>query len=227
MTIAAIHQPQYLPYLGFFHKVLNADVFVVLDNVEYHRRGLQNRNRIKASSGVHWLTVPVLQREGQLISQVMINPFVQWRRQHWAALQCNYGRAPFFDHYGPSFKALLDLTATSSLCNLNLVFLRWAMDALGITTPIVTLSMLGTEGKRSELLLNLCKAVGADTYLSGPGGRRYMDLEVFSEGGVAVLWQEFKSPVYTQLWPEHGFIPDLSFLDALFLHGPNVRDWLI
>lgn len=224
--LAAIHQPQYLPYLGFFHKVHNADVLVALDTVEYHRRGIQNRNQIKASQGVQWLTVPVLQQSKQVIRDVRINPTVHWKAEHANAVQLNYGRARYFGEHGAAFREKLQQCDGARLCELNMHLIRWMMDGFGISTPIVFASDLGCDGRSSELLVNLCRAVAADRYLSGPGGRRYMDLEVFRAAGIEVVWQEFESPVYEQLWPKQGFLPDLAALDALLCWGPGVEEWL-
>jgi hypothetical protein len=226
-TVAAIHQPQYLPYLGFFHKVRQADVLIVLDTVEYHRRGIQNRNKIKTSQGVRWLTVPVLQRTGQLVWEVETNPSVDWRSQHWNALYLNYGRALHFKEYGEALREVLLAATSTNLSRINVAVLTWLLQTLGIDTPMILASDLAVaDGQPSQRLANLCQAVGAQSYLSGPGGRRYMDLEVFDRAGVEVLWQQFETPVYEQLWPKFGFIADLSIVDALFCWGPGARDWL-
>ena len=227
MTCAAIHQPQYLPYLGFVHKVRHADVLVVLDTVEYHRRGIQNRNRIKTSQGVQWLTVPVLQRSGQLIREVQTNPSVDWRSEHWTALQRNYARARHFDDYAAALQEVLSTAPGTALGEINVTLLRWLLQTLEIDTPMVMASDLPAAcGRSSERLVSLCEAVGAERYLSGPGGRRYMDLEVFERAGVEVVWQDFVAPEYEQLWPKLGFVPDLSIVDALLCWGPGARDWL-
>ena len=225
MTTAAIHQPQYLPYPGFFHKVMNADVFVAMDDVEFHRRGLQHRNKIKGSDGWQWLTVPVIHRWGQLLSDVTMDSTSHWQRKHANAIRWNYGRAPFFDDYSPAYLEILSRPWTN-LLELNLALTERLMADLGITTSIVRSSSLHIESQRSQRLVDLCVAVGADTYLSGPGGRRYMELEPFDVAGVQVRWQEFESPRYQQLFPQAGFIPDLSILDALFCCGPGTRDLL-
>jgi hypothetical protein len=225
VTVAAIHQPQYLPYLGFFDKVAKSDLFVVLDDVQFHRRGLQHRNKIKAPKGWQWLTVPVLQRDGQLISEVRINPTEPWQRKHANAIRWNYGRAQHFDRYAQS---LIDLLSQpwDRLGELNMALMRWVMAEMGIERTIVRSSELAVDGQRSERLVNLCRAVGATTYLSGPGGRRYMDLDVFRTCGVDVKWQEFTVPTYAQVVPEVGFIADLSIVDVLLCCGPNAAAFL-
>jgi hypothetical protein len=107
-----------------------------------------------------------------------------------------------------------------------MVLIQWVMDVLEIKKPIVYSSTLAVEGYKSELLINLSKAVGADTYVSGSGGRDYMDLSMFDAANVKVVWQEFSPPSYSQLFPETGFFPNLSIIDVLFCCGPNTRQFL-
>lgn len=225
MNIAAIHQPQYLPYLGFFHKLLHCDVFVALDNVQFQKNGLQNRNKIKNAQGWQWLTVPVSHDFGQLINQVRPSPQIPWQRKHWNALCFNYSRAACFDTYGPVLEDLLSQD-WNSLCALNMALTRWVAKALGIETPIVYSSALAVEGDKTDLLVRICQALKADAYLSGPGGKRYMDLAAFEVAGIDVLWQQFTPPVYEQLFPDVGFIPNLSVVDALLNCGPETREFL-
>lgn len=226
MTTVAIHQPQYLPYLGFFHKLGHCDVFVALDNVQFQKNGVQNRNKIKTSQGWQWLTVPVMHDFGQPILGVAINPNVSWQRKHWNALASNYGRAPFFNEFSPSLRLLLE-QEWHNLCQLDMALTQWAMAVLKIETPIVYASQLGATGNQTELLIKICQAVGADCYLSGPGGRRYMDLEAFAAAGITVEWQAFNAPVYSQLFPQVGFVPDLSAVDAIFNCGAEARSFLV
>lgn len=225
MKIAAIHQPQYLPYLGFFHKLLHCDVFVALDNVQFQKNGLQNRNKIKNSQGWQWITVPVLHGYGQLINEVRINPQVSWQKKHWNALVSNYSRAPYFDKCAHQLKDLLT-REWSKLCDLNMTLTRWAADILGIKTPIVYASTLEVDGSKTDLLINICDAVEVDCYLSGPGGKRYMDLVAFESAGITVIWQEFTAPVYDQVFPDVGFVSNLSVVDALFNCGPETIEFL-
>ncbi|HEY9887297.1 MAG TPA: WbqC family protein [Candidatus Obscuribacterales bacterium] len=225
MTIAAIHQPQYLPYLGFFHKLSQADVFVVMDNVEFLRRGLQHRNKIKTVQGEQWLTVPVLHHQKQLISAVKINLEVPWARKHWGTICTNYAPAPYFDLYAESLKEIL-FQDWEYLQDLNLALLGWVMAILQIDIPLVRLSTLPVTGQKSDRLIQACQAVHADTYLSGVGGQNYMDLEEFRAANIQVIWQDFSPPTYPQLFPAVGFIPNLSILDVLFCCGPATREFL-
>jgi hypothetical protein len=225
MTTAVIHQPQYLPYLGFFHKLFQGDIFVVMDNVEFLRRGLQHRNKVKTNQGEQWLTVPVLHRQKQLINEVRINSDFPWSRKHWQTLKTNYSPAPYFDTYASDLQQIFN-QEWNSLCQLNMALIQWVMDVLEIKKPIVYASTLAVEGHKTELLINLSQAVGADTYLSGLGGRDYMDLALFDAARVQVVWQEFSPPCYPQLFPEAGFLPNLSIIDVLFCCGSETRHFL-
>jgi WbqC-like protein family len=225
MTSAVIHQPQYLPYLGFFHKVFQGDIFVAMDNVEFLRRGLQHRNKVKTHQGEQWLTVPVLHQQKQLINEVCINADFPWTRKHWQTLKTNYSRAPYFDTYAQELQHFFD-HEWGNLCQLNMALIQWVMDVLDIKKPIIYSSTLAVSGHKSELLINLSKAVGADAYVSGPGGREYMDLAEFDAANVKVIWQEFSPPSYPQLFPEAGFLANLSIIDVLFCCGPHTRLFL-
>lgn len=225
MRVVAIHQPQYLPYLGFFHKLLHCDVFVALDDVQFQKNGLQNRNKIKNAQGWQWLTVPVLHGFGQLINEVRPNPQIPWQQKHWNALRFNYSRASYFDTYGPALEDLLNQDR-NNLCEFNMALMRWVAEALGIETPIVYSSDLTVEGDKTDLLIEICQALKADCYLSGPGGKRYMNLAAFEAAGVDVLWQQFTPPVYEQLFPDVGFMPNLSVVDALLNCGPETLEFL-
>lgn len=225
MTIAIVHQPQYFPYLGFFHKLAQADIYVVMDSVEFMRRGMQHRNKIKTHQGEQWLTVPVFHQEKQLINQVQIDTELPWARKHWGALKTNYTPAPYFDLYAAELEPIL-FQDWQSLCELNLALLKWVMQVLDVQVSIVKLSDLKVEGRKSELLIQACKAVEADTYLSGSGGKQYMDLSLFEAENINVIWQEFTHPTYEQLFPELAFISNLSILDVLFCCGPETQKFL-
>lgn len=222
---AAIHQPQYLPYLGFFHKVAHCDVFVALDSVQFQERGVQHRNKIKTKDGWQWLTVPVIQNRGQLIQQVRLDGSQPWGTRHWKAIVSNYSRAPFFKMYEQELAQLL-VCEYASLVKADMCLMEWILRQLEIDVPIVYASTMNVPGAQTELLLNLTRAVGATTYLSGPGGKRYMDLDLFARAGIEVEFQEFQSPTYEQVFPQAGFVSDLSVIDALLCCGPRVKEFV-
>ena len=223
MKIVAIHQPQYLPYLGFFHKLAHCDVFVALDHVQFQKNGLQNRNRIKTGSkeGTQWITAPVRHRHGQAINEVQTDSSSPWQKKHWNALVSNYSHARCFRKYGDQLQRLL-FTEYQNLSQLNMELIGWCMEALEIRTPVLYSSQLGLDGQATSLLVNICRAVGADAYLSGPGGARYMEMSLFEQAELQVLWQDFDCTAYEQQFPEAGFVPNLFVIDALLNCGRDV-----
>jgi len=224
--IVCNHQPQFLPYLGFFHKVAHSDVLVLLDDVQFMDRHFQHRNTIKHQTGTQLLTVPVVKDRGQLIKDVQIAPVHNWRRKLWSSLQTSYGAAPFFKELSPGLRAIILEGNHTHLVALDLELLRWAMTVLGIDIPMRLSSELElpVSAGPNEHHIAICRAVGADTYLSGPGGKEYMDLAVYERAGIAVQFQDYRSSTYPQQFMQHGFIPNLAVVDALFNVGPEARE---
>ncbi|MFB0564869.1 MAG: WbqC family protein [Candidatus Aminicenantaceae bacterium] len=219
MKIVAIHQPNYLPWAGYFYKILKCDTFVFLDNVQYEKSSFINRNRIKTSQGAAWLTVDVItkNRFGQFINEVEINNRVSWAKKHWRSISQNYSKAPNFDAYRDFFENTYQRN-WEKLVDLNKYLIVAICEIIGIKdTTILDASELDVQGKGTELLINTSKAVNADVYLSGFGGAKYMEEDAFNNAGIKLKYYDFKHPVYTQLFGE--FIPNLSIIDLLFNEG--------
>lgn len=223
--VMSAHQPHLLPWLGYLHKVMEADVFVVVDHVQYERQNYQNRNRILTRSGPQWVIAPVHQvSRAELIVDKRINNQkdgrTTWGQKAFRTLECAYGKAAFFDRYAPGLEEILT-RPWIRLVDLDLALLRWHMEAFEIETPIVLSSSLKPQGSKSEMIISMCKAVGAQSYLSGNGGSRsYLDLELFEREGLQVVWQQFQHPVYPQLGSPSGFVAGLAAVDLLFNCGP-------
>ncbi|MBI3800473.1 MAG: WbqC family protein [Deltaproteobacteria bacterium] len=214
--IATIHQPQYLPWLGYFDKMDQADVFVLLDTVQFKKNEWQNRNRIKTAQGWQWITVPTLHRFPSLIREVQINAEVSWAHKHRQALCTHYGRAPYFQPHRDFFEATYS-QRWENLVDLNVHVIRYLTTALGIKTPLVLASTLPTSEEPTERLLTICRSLGATAYLSGRDGGKYMRTSRFAEEGIDLLFQDFTHPVYAQLYGE--FLPQLSAIDLLLNCG--------
>ncbi|MBI4309292.1 MAG: WbqC family protein [Candidatus Omnitrophica bacterium] len=222
MTIT-IHQPQYLPWLGYFDKVSAADVFVLLDNVQFKKNEWQNRNRIRTSQGWQWLTVPVLHDFGQKVNEVKINNKEPWRKNHLKALELNYCKAPYFDRYFQYFQDIL-AQEWEHLGDINVRFVRQTMELLGIKTKVVLACEYETAEHKTLRLVDLCKHFKMETYLSGEGGEKYLDLKQFEDNHIKVVTQKYQHPTHAQLWQNkngEGFISHLSVVDLLFNCGPE------
>lgn len=225
--IVSIHQPNFLPWLGYFYKLTQCDVFVLLDNVQYTKNSFINRNRIKTPRGADWLTVPVIikGRFGQLIRDVEINSSVDWRKKHLGTLEANYRKAKYFEPIFQGLETIYSVNDWINLCELNIMLLEWALSILGLKKNLVRASDLNLEGESTQLLIDIIKELGGDTYLSGFGGANYQEEELFEKAGITLTYYDFKHPVYPQLW--NDFIPNLSIIDLLFNCGSESLDVLL
>jgi hypothetical protein len=213
-------QPGYLPWLGFFDQVHRSDVFVFLDHVQFDRRGWRHRNRVKGEDGrAHWLTVPVRHRGApQRIVDVAIHRGTPWARKQVSTIRQCYRRAPYLDRYLPELEELI-AGPVESLAELDIALARLMCGWLGISASFARSSELGVPGRRTELLMGLCRHFGATHYLSGNAAKSYLDVELMRRNGIEVAWHDYRHPVYPQ---QHGaFVPYLSALDLLLNCGDD------
>jgi hypothetical protein len=225
--VIGILQPGYLPWLGFFEQMYKSDVFVIYDDVQYDKEGWRNRNRIKSSNGIQWLTVPVMFKlsEAPLITEVKIDNKGNWRKKHLASIRQNYAKAPFFKDYIGLFEEAY-AREWDYLIDLDLFFIRELARCLGMGDKVIhRSSILNPQGGKIERLINLCKHFGADTFYEGKSGQNYIDDTDFLTHGINVKYQDFQHPVYRQLYGE--FVPYLSVIDLLFNHGSEGLSILI
>ena len=213
-----ILQPSYLPWLGFFEQMSRSDKFVLLDDVQYTRRDWRNRNRIRVRENWIWLTVPVQQKSrfSQSLLETRIDNSVSWRRKHLETLRQHYCKAPFFEKYFPRCQQVYekDWTFLFDLCleTINLI-----KEEMGIETPLLRSSEMKPGGEKTERLVSICRELGATHYLSGESGSNYIAEEDFSSQGIALEYQNYEHPVYSQRYT--GFVPHLSAIDLLFNCG--------
>lgn len=224
--IVAAHQPHYLPWLGYLDKLAKADLFVVMDDLQYEAQNFQNRQRVKINSGATWLTVPLLHgSQADRICDKRIDNGATgkhaWTHRHWQTLETHYRRAPYFARYADEVRDIYTRTWTS-LLELDMRMLDLARTWLGIKVPIIRSSGLALQGQKTDRILDMCKKVGARAYLSGGGGSTgYLDVEQLGRNGVGVIWQHFEHPRYAQRYG--GFVSHLGFLDLVFNVGPQAH----
>jgi hypothetical protein len=230
--IVTVHQPHFLPWLGYLHRMAQADLFILLDHVQFERGNYQNRTMIRMNGEARWLTVPVVQRsqKERIVEKEIDNALADtprwWSPGHFQTIRQAYRQAPFAAEYIPALRRIFE-TRWPRLVELNAALLELLRDAFGIRTKLVRSSELGVAGAKSELILNLCRAVGADTLLAGLGGsRNYLDRAEFERQGVRIAYQAFEHPVYAQCG-DAPFIKGLSSLDMLLNCGPASRELLL
>ena len=228
--IVAIHQPHFIPWLGYLHRMSQVDLFVILDHVQFERRNYQNRSQIRLDGEARWLTVPVEQRsqKERILDKRVDNRDAErpWGRTHFATLRHAYREAGYFGSYAPTLRRILE-GQWERLVDLDAAMLAFLMDAFSIPTKIVRSSALDVAGAKSELILNLCRAVKADALLAGLGGSRgYLDPQEFARHGIEIRQHEFRHPLYRQCGPA-PFAAGLASVDLLFNAGPQSRAILL
>ena len=195
---------------------------IILDHVQFEKNSYINRNKIRTSNGWQWLSVPVKNPTNTPIDQVEINS-QYWRKKHLKSIEHNYSKSPFFDLYYPTLEKLYDeeyhllddfIDSTFIIASL------W----LRLMTPVIYSSELRPQHTKSELVLELCKMVDADEYLSGPQGRGYLNELSFKKAGIKITYHDYNHPIYKQMHP--GFVPNMCILDLLFNYGDESRRML-
>ncbi|MDR0372299.1 MAG: WbqC family protein [Nitrososphaerota archaeon] len=213
------HQPNYLPWLGFFDKMRRADMFIIEDNIQFERQGFTSRNRVMTTDGVRWLSVPIVHaRKPLLINEVKIanKSRPRWGHKHWETLKHSYCKTPYWNDFSGFFEETYQ-QKWDHLIDLNMHLIRGIMGFLNINKPLILSSSLGVEGKKTALIVAQCKQVGADIQLAGDGGKDYIDPSLFEREGIELVYQDFTQPIYPQT--TEGFVSNLSVVDYLFCAG--------
>lgn len=219
-----IHQPEHMPWLGFFHKIQSADIYVVLDNVQYRRRYFQNRNKVRTTEGWKWVIVPLKKENRDELFIKDAHIFMgtgEWRKRNLGIIQSAYKNGACFGDYWDDFQKAYT-SSSGKLIELNMNLLRFFFAALGLNPKIVYSSSLDIKAKKGDLIFEICRALKAKTYISGISGEDYLDLPRFKDNGIEVIIQEFHHPIYQQLY--EPFLPCMSIIDLLFNHGKKSMD---
>lgn len=225
-VILVAHQPEFLPYLGNISKATMGDVYFIVDSLQFVKEHWQSRNkiRVKGGQGYEWLIVPLkdVKKHILMTENVQIDGD-EWKKRHLRAIKFSYQRAPYFEEIFYEVSALYSNTHIL-LIDFLIDLIYYALRKFNVDIPVYRTSQLISqgyliEGKKSDLVINMCRVVNADIFVFGRDGRTYIDREVFYKNSIKFVFQEFEHPVYSQM---HGdFISHLSFLDLLFNYGPN------
>ncbi len=215
-----IHQPDFLPYLGFFHRLIKSDLLIFLDHVQLvtkTSRSWTHRDKIKTPRGEQWITISTLKAPlGTPINAVQISRDSDWKTRHLNLLRENYKNAPYFTELLPYLETLYEYKG-DSLSQFNELSIKMLLELFDITIETRLSSEMDPTEKSNALLVDLLKKSGADHYLSGVGAKDYFDPVPFDDAQIKVVWQDFTHPVYPQQFGE--FIPYLSSIDLLFNCG--------
>ncbi|MEK5184091.1 WbqC family protein [Solibacillus sp. FSL W7-1324] len=207
--IVSIHQSQYLPWAAYFKKIAFSDTFVILDNVQFQKNGVQNRNKIRNKNGEFWITLPVNNKLDEAINEkkVVSNKDIL---KNWKMIEQSYSKSPNWKQHKDALCEIYN-QSYENLNDINMKLIRYFLDVLNIRTEILQASELGVAEKKGNLVLALCKKLSATVYLSGHGALNYLDINCFEQENMKVTFIKSESPVYTQ--PIEPFIPNLSIID--------------
>ena len=220
-------QPTFLPWLGYFELMARADKFVFLDTVQFEKQSWQSRNRLKSVQGEpFWLTVPLAAHDLKTpINQIRLAAnWPQWRKKHLRSIRTNLGSTPFFKEIFPRIESWLE-TDSELLAALNIAGIRLFVEMLELAPELLRASELNVSGTQTELLVKLCRQLGATRYYSPLGSKEYMEENLFTENQIGLVYQTWSHPVY----PQRGdpFVSHLSVLDALMNIGPHATRELL
>ena len=217
--IISIHQPDYIPYIGYFYKIAQSDVFVFLDDAQYSNDNMHQWNRIKTPQGECRLKIPVKYEFGDSINTVVTRDDLKWREKHVKTIEMNYVRAPYFSEFFPNIKEII-LSDHANLAELNIELNTHICNRFGIGKRFLRSSDMGISTRKEERVIDICVSLGGSEYISGNGARAYQTEEHFTSRGVALRYTDYHPFEYEQLWGD--FIPNLSILDYIFNCG---YDW--
>jgi hypothetical protein len=217
--IIAIHQPNYLPWLGYFYKIYQSDVFVFLDDVQYSNQGMHNYTYIKTSNGPHRLKYPVHQKFKDKIMDVRSKDLLDWKKKHLDLISQNYRKANFFESVYEDYKMIVS-QEYANIVSLNVAIITFFAEKLDLNTQFIISSKLGIDLNRTEKIIEICKALSGNVYYSGTGARAYQNEDDFRNHGIELKYSIFKPFEYPQLW--NDFQSNVSALDFFMNCG---YDW--
>ena len=224
--ICTIHQPNYLPYLGFFEKAYNSDIFVLYDTTQFKKNDWQNRNKLCTGNGWQWISLPILHDFGQKIMEVKIKDPGKSLAKNWRSIKVIYGRAPFFKEYAPEYEEIYN-SGTELISELNSSIIQTAARQLGLKTRFIKSSELPEINTTStQALIDINRFVNADTYISGAEGINYLDMDLWNGSGLKIIFQKYHHPVYKQFNSDE-FQPYMNILDLIFNCGPGSLEVLL
>ena len=220
--IISIHQPQYIPWIPYFSKIYQSNVFVFLDDVQYQKNGLQNRNFILCKNRPTRLTIPVSCRFGYRINEVKIGDN-NILKKHWQTIEQCYKKVNLFSEIMLFLHEIYQKKYTL-LSELNIEIIKGILSFLSIDRELINSSDIEKQGTKSDLILCICKHVKADTYLTGSGGLEYLNIEDFRKEGIRIQVMEYNFKPYLQ-HNSRDFVDKLSILDLVFNQGRNSIDY--
>ncbi len=214
--IVAIHQPDYIPYPGYFYKLAKSDAFVFLDDCQFSNDNMHNWNVVKTPQGSVRLKIPVESHLGDNINVVRTKDELKWKEKHLDIIFHNYKKSPFYDEIMPEYSEIIK-KEYANLSELNIAIVKYMCEKFGFAPKFYKSSDMNIQTRREERVIDICAALGATEYLSGHGASVYQVPEHFSDRGIKLTYTDYEPIKYSQLWGE--FLPNMSIVDYVFNCG--------
>ena len=228
--VLVAHQPEFFPWLGFISKARMGDVYYILDTVQFMKEHWHSRNKIRKKDGWIWISTPVLQSKSKLLMwpEARIDNSKNWKRKQLNSIRMCYSRAKYFEEifteleeiYSKDYEYLIDFSEE---------IIRYAFKKFDINIPVYRTSKLiengkDISGKKSDLIIKMCKSANAKTFVFGQDGKTYIEKDKFDNENINYVFQKFSHPEYKQRY--EGFESHMSFIDLLFNYGPKSKEML-
>lgn len=224
-NITSIHQPDFIPYFGFFNKINKSDIYVVMDNVQLSKSGWTHRDKIKTNKEVSWITIPIKNiKKKQLIKDCLIDHDINWKKKHINMISENYKNSKFINEGIEIINDLYKLN-TNYLFEFNFNIINKLFEIFKINVDIKLLSQINVDGDKSELLIKILKKINSNLYLSGDGAKNFIDIDLFRYNNIEIIFNNFKHPIYEQI--NGNFVKNLSILDIILNCGITETEKLI
>ena len=222
----SIMQPTYLPWIGYFNLIKNAEIFVVYDSAQFSKQSWQQRNKLRSKDSELMLTIPVVKNPmNTKINEILINNEKRVLKKHLKTIKLNYSKSNNFDKYISEIENIYN-RGFSKLIDLNLELIRFGCKVFDIKTKILLSSNIDYEGEKNNALISMCKQLNIDTYVSPEGAKDYIDIKLFEKNNINLEFQKYNHPVYNQI-DFKNFISHLSFIDFLFNNKTkNFKKWI-
>lgn len=218
MNKVAILQSNYIPWKGVFDMMNQVDIFIFFDDVDFTKRDWRTRNKIKTFNGDIWLTIPVKKApRGTKIYEIQISQDTNWQEKHYQTIKQNYGKTKHFKSYHWILEEIYLKKKWENLSNFNIFTTKLLAETLGIKTQFINSRDLKAIGFKDDKLIDICKKVNGDYYLSGPAAKDYIDNEKFKKEGIQLAYIKYDYPEYSQNF--ENFNHYVTILDVLFNCG--------
>ncbi|MBE0675147.1 MAG: WbqC family protein [Bacteroidales bacterium] len=218
LLVVGIHQPNYIPWLGYFYKIFMSDIFVFHDDVQFSKKGMHNYSYIQTANGLFRLKIPVRESHGDLINEVITKDEFNWKKDHLKIIKENYCNAPHFEEVFIDYKDVIN-RQYDNLSQMNITIISFICQKLGISLNSRIASDFRLQTRKEEKVIDLVAALNGSVYFSGTGASSYQDENNFLARGIRLVYSDFVPFKYPQRF--EPFNSNVSIIDYLMNCGYN------